>query len=485
MGYHKQQNSIIMNDLDKIFSEGLDDFQEVAPSKAVKRRVFATLARGKYLKFIPLFLIPVFSLLGYYSIGLYSNEGKAELQAKKELVNSTQTIGNAEAQNIASNQVISNQNSVANSDLVNTPTSETSDPTANTNLMKSVLKPENTRKSEPEQSQNNLTEKSSTETMVTQKYDEPSMTTTTNERTTDQTIDMAFGNLKRFAIIGFGGFMMPEIGLTKPNISRKIKRYNKYMEMFVGANLPAKRLANSDPNSTVYVDFRNESEKERIGMEAGLNYRLQKGSWFATGGIRYTQISENENYKLPFYAVNTTKTQYSIVHFNPEIDTIGTMPDPNNQNYQIPVLGIVNNSDTTNYTETFTDTVVEMRDYNLVQKYQIISIPLTVGYEFKIGKFGLEVNGGLAYSRLIAHTSNIVNFSLNGIMDEETTTTTLVKHNMHGLAAVGATWWFSEDKSLFIKPEIRYDLRSMFGSETGISQKYFSYNILLGLRYEL
>ncbi len=495
--FQNLQNSIIMNELDKLFSEGLDDFQEEIPSKAVKRRILATLLSSKYLKLLPILIFPIVAALGYYSIGLF---------AGKPLHNSNLIVNNeSKSQPIITETTtnkLPNDNYRTQTETVLNVVKEKGEKASRTYPEKvGRIEPGEGIKMVKERNKVGITQQPATNKLDSISLEQVNATTETKTTFSNHSIDLPAkqieeyrktevnrlneSDFRKFALLNFGGFVLNETNNLKPIIVKRISSLSKYLEVYCAATSPNKILISNDLNSIEYINLRNSSEDERFGADLGFNLRIQKNQWFTTFGAKYTQVTEDENYSLPFNVINKTTYNYSIVSISSTLDTIGSMPDPNNQNNLVPVLGIVSQSDTTNFSETYSDTVMKMENYKLVQRYQFFSVPITVGYEFRAGRFGLEISGGVAYSRLIAHTSNLVNFELDGILNEETTRATLVKHNVYGLAGFGATWWFTEDKALFFRPELRYDINSMFVKETAVKQRYASYNLVLGLRYEL
>jgi hypothetical protein len=213
-----------------------------------------------------------------------------------------------------------------------------------------------------------------------------------------------------------------------------------------------------DPELESYVQSREESEKYQTAFSAGMRVSMiaDNGLAFRTG-INYSRINEKFTY------FNGTEVITSIKE---EFDNDGNL------------IGF--------------DTITEIgARYKVTHnRLQMLDIPILVGYEVNFNKLSVSINGG-AQLNLISNQRGDILSPQDGtpmsIDSDDPDAYPAFKRSV-GLGwygSLGIAYQASDDLQLLVEPHFKVFPKSFTQEQFGISQRYSSIGISLGIRKHL
>lgn len=536
-----------MNDLEKLFKDGLSDFEEATPSKSLWWRISTSLFMKKYFG-KTILLAALLSMIGIYSINqVFFNDTIQKTTATKTVANEAVALNQPSANNttkvenkdvqvensvsksntvqeekqISKNQISNNKSQIPNSksQITNNKTQNSNQPpfragekliSTNTKSQITNSKTQNSNSKNQIPSFNNR-ELSGTEVQIQNTNNRelsgvevqlPKVEQQTIPKTHSTPINQNLPIQEQEVVSSNQEVLISSIEYQKPKDWQNIqtflhpnpilipfilrpKHHSRFIEVYAGPTFNQTNLSTSDPKYDEYVRFRNNAESQKITPNFGINYRQNFKNWFITGGASYHQIRTDADYQLPINVVDSSFNFFSIVRMNYSYQVIGSMPDPNNPNVLIPIYGTISNPDTSHYTEVFYDTNSVLKNFHYTQKYTYIEIPLMFGREFHYKNFVFETGLGVSYSRLTKYETKLPDLTTKNLLNDLEVENILVQNTFNGIIGVGAAYQVTENKSVFIRPEFKYNLNSMFNKSYPISQHNSHMRIVMGIRYEL
>jgi hypothetical protein len=234
-------------------------------------------------------------------------------------------------------------------------------------------------------------------------------------------------------------YKMTRIKKRKPTCPSFAARGEAFMlEGFAGPALAIKTLASSDDTQN-YLQNRRETESNRASWKAGLRAGwLIDGKFLLRAGINYTAINERFNY----YDPNEVDTFISIVQ------------------------GVRD-----------TDIVYGERFVNAPNRFGMLDLPITIGYEFGRGPLGVDIFGGAAVNLWFHKSGKSVD-----LKNEPVNLRPNFRTNAGLSLLFGAQFFYQTNKKsrIFIEPHYQQVLRSVTQSSNPISQKYGVASLAVG-----
>lgn len=242
---------------------------------------------------------------------------------------------------------------------------------------------------------------------------------------------------------------------------RAKKKANASMSLYGGVGLTARNLSSkNDSLDNSVLSLREDTERSLETIQLGMQFHLQheKTGLELTTGLNYTQINERFDYNTAVIEMDSIEG-VEFVYRNVNGDTVET-------------VGMLPRTTTTTFTN---------RHYN---KYQLIDIPVLLGYRKVFGKFSFGAQAGVLVNlrlktsgRMLASESEIVN-----IEDTET-----FKSSVGLSYYFGATIDYELTKkwSISAAPFVRHLPNNFANANYELKQKYTQYGLNVGVRYRI
>jgi hypothetical protein len=242
------------------------------------------------------------------------------------------------------------------------------------------------------------------------------------------------------------GLALPEC----PTVEKAPSRERDYVEFYGSPDYGIRTL--SDPGNPQYVKARDSSSHFTSGYSFGVSYtKVFKNGLSLREGLNYSQI--NEWFTA---AKNNSFTVYSIDQAG---DTLGK-------------------------------TVTYKVTHN---HYSTIDIPLTVGYEFAVGKTGrfvANINGGVIINVFSWQNGDVLD-TANNTVHITTSSANYSPYLFKTVMGAGLTgdislyYKLSDMLSVVAEPYVRYNFQPMTQNTSSFSEKYTTIGLRLGVRIDL
>lgn len=255
---------------------------------------------------------------------------------------------------------------------------------------------------------------------------------------------------------------------TEFNINFEERRFMPNYIFSLDVHLMPSLFNNLEPSKAFsndsIIDFWIRS-KEKFSYQIGLDFRLQKkkSPLFINIGAHYQLLNEEIDYhfKIEEQGHFDYDTIYNYIINPPYIDTVFRI----DSTYAMDSESYTNNKVHTNI-------------------YQYLYIPLMLGYEFHDPKkkFDLEFSTGIGMGLNINNTGYLYNKYGQIVSYTEVESTPTV--NWYYLASLGLNIQLQKT-TLFIQPNIKYQLNKNRVKNQPIENKYFIYGVKFGFRFKL
>lgn len=221
---------------------------------------------------------------------------------------------------------------------------------------------------------------------------------------------------------------------------------------FVNKNL---KLTNEDYASYKTKRIETESYLEAITSNIGLNLKHKSG-FFISSGLNYTQIDErfSDNDSIDIYKQNEGVTK-QFQESDGKITTLRGQKE-----------------------------VIEHKTWDKIiyNYYFFLDIPLSVGYSFDINRIKFEVSTGVSYNLAFLKKGQII--GLEGYPVDITEDANLFKKSSGISLISNMKVLFPYKKYLFyLEPNIKYNLNKVSLNKNPLEQRYFTYGIQIGSRF--
>ncbi len=308
-------------------------------------------------------------------------------------------------------------------------------------------------------------------------------------KTTKMQAKTKLDNTNRVMLFGFSNNSQPKtnnIEASTPFILKSKKRiYANSIEVFAGPNVAFNNLSTTDISYDQYILLRNESESPKLSYHIGANYKTYYNKWFMSFGINYHRIDDRATYSLPTLDIDSVVSSYMVFNTTYNKVITGYIQNPNDTSSLIPVYDIIVSQDTSFVNDIYYDTNKVVKNYSYTNSYSYIEVPLMLGREFRYKQMVFDLAGGVSWGRLIKSEVMIPNLDRNKMLETQQTETIIVKNTFNAILGVGVGYQINENNVLFARPELRYNINSIFDKTYPIDQKYLQLRLSLGMRIKL
>lgn len=219
-----------------------------------------------------------------------------------------------------------------------------------------------------------------------------------------------------------------------------------YVEAYVGPQYSPFSLQSRSIDYDSFLKRRKTSESSHISGVAGIRIGIDIKNINIKVGLEYQKIYEQLNFS------NGNDTQ---------------------------IVNVINNG------QLFrTDTITGKRIIQIHNAHNLLSLPVSVGYRIDIGRQGLVINGGVAFSLNAKHTGALLD-SISRPSYFNTSSNSQFKTNV-GMSPFVSLQWIGNlmgNINYFIEPTFQVYLSPFNHKINPIDQKYQNFNLKLGLQY--
>lgn len=234
------------------------------------------------------------------------------------------------------------------------------------------------------------------------------------------------------------------------------------VDVFFSPERAYKTLEAKDEEYEEYIQKRNETESSYYSFSTGVRFSVMAPNGFVTrAGIVYSQINEIFDYVDPDATQTTTTTTTTT--------TIG--PD-----------GTV-----TTVQSTETEELSGTRFKTTINRYRMIDIPVTLGYQVELSKFVLNINAGASFNVLFHKKGDILGLDMEPVSFSSNNANAFPafkdKLGASLFGSIGVSYKINNRVLLIFEPNFKYQLRSITQDNYLVNQKYFTTGLITGLRY--
>jgi hypothetical protein len=296
-------------------------------------------------------------------------------------------------------------------------------------------------------------------------------------------------DISRVMLLGFNSAYQPKTenieGIIPFTLKSKKRVYANRLEIFAGPNIAFNNLTTNEDSYNQYILLRNESESPKLSYHIGANYKTYYNNWFVSFGINYHRIEDRATYSLPTLDIDSVVSSYMVFNNTYNKVITGYIQNPNDTSSLIPVYDIIVSQDTSFVNDIYYDTNKVVKNYSYTNTYSYIEIPLMLGREFRYKQMVFDLAGGVSWGRLIKSELMIPNLDQNRMLEAQQIETIIVKNTFNAILGVGIGYQINENNVLFARPELRYNMNSIFDKTYPIDQKYLQLRLSLGMRIKL
>jgi len=231
-----------------------------------------------------------------------------------------------------------------------------------------------------------------------------------------------------------------------------------YIDVLAGPDYAHRTLTAKDADlGGGYATIRDSTETSRLGFSSTVRLSIVLANGIALrSGIAYAQINE----KLDLFDGTTTGIEtYEIKDVNGN------------------VIGVQ------------TDTVIGTRIKTTYNRFQMVDIPVILGYEVRDRNWTVSLNGGAFFNVLFKKKGEFlspnlapVNFSSNATPQYEAYEKTV---GMSLFGSVGVNYKVGNRLHLMAEPHFRYYMDSFTNANYPLQQNYWAVGMNLGIRVQL
>ena len=258
-----------------------------------------------------------------------------------------------------------------------------------------------------------------------------------------------------------------------------LSKWKRYLSIQGGAMFITKTLSST---SSEYAARRKSEERKVWKPVAAVNVTFKRGNWGISTGIDYAEYGERTTYQPWKYGFERYEEHQWNRSTIAQTQTIITYYQGNPYN-QIVTHYLKDSSLVINQNVRQT----KLLDSTMVQNWQqtqfaYVEIPLMVDYGFTFGKWEAGLQAGGAFGWNTKREGRYLNTSQTGLEDISRVDY-ITPWNLSGRAGFRFGYALTPSMSITLNPQWRTQFISVTGSGQGINQRYSSWGVMAGLRF--
>ena len=217
----------------------------------------------------------------------------------------------------------------------------------------------------------------------------------------------------------------------------------------------------------------------------GGNYNLYYKDWIVRTGINYNTIKEQINFTTTSLSIDSTVSYYTIISNTYNWDTTGWNTNVNGTNDSIPIVTLAVHHSNTQNTITDYDSTIISQNLQYRNTYSSINIPLLIGRRFTFERFTFDVATGISWSHITQYQTHILDPISGEVISLNQENGNLKKDVFNGVISIGAGYRLNGINTIFIRPELQYNINSIFDKANFTNYKVYQMRFSVGLRYSI
>jgi len=215
-----------------------------------------------------------------------------------------------------------------------------------------------------------------------------------------------------------------------------------------------------------YIYFRNNHESGALGWRAGVNVQYNLKNWIFETGLNYSVYRLYRDYRYTYNIYDPENSHY-------DYDTTFVWI------YDPPHIGTpyIKNIDST-WVKVYNKVVDDHSGYNNMKYFEI---PFLIGYRFKLGYVLLELKTGISTGFLTGSSYYVPLNPYSCVIAEKSAQINKVMFNY--LANITLYYRVNTKYSVFISPDYRQNLKSVFKDDFPAHEQLGTFGLNLGISY--
>jgi hypothetical protein len=251
-----------------------------------------------------------------------------------------------------------------------------------------------------------------------------------------------------------------------------------FFTLGAGINYIDKNItSNSYPD---YVLRRNNEENAAFYSSFNVHFGLNKNRFSISTGIELNQYGENVKYDN--WLIGDIETINSnILYITDSISNTvnyyfqGNEFNQTSYSYETDSL-LVNDT-----TLVKGQVSKELSGFSSRTMFSYVELPVILEYSvYSNRSFAISLNSGLSIGFLRATRGFYLNPELNEVMDISNNNT-IRKAMLNGRIGTSFNWKIGDKSSVFVNPEYRFNLQSVFNKKSGLDQRYQTIGLQFGI----
>ncbi len=266
----------------------------------------------------------------------------------------------------------------------------------------------------------------------------------------------------------------------------KQQYYERNLNQYFSTNIYYGVVKHSIPSHSGVVKYGNlsSSAQAKSGYSIGVNICYNNGNMGIGTGIGYLSLSDALNYSLSNSDIDSIANTIQIKEVKNITDSVRYF-DPNS----------ITNGDTVWKTYYYTynkityrdsnyysyDTTTSIAEYNVINRYNLLEIPVIFSFSFNLKYFDLLIKAGMVNQIHIASIGKVI--AENGVVRSILPNNDIVRYNMASYSSIGLSAELTQKVSIYSDIFFQYPLWQFSDFlQLGINSRTFG--LRFGLKYK-
>lgn len=252
------------------------------------------------------------------------------------------------------------------------------------------------------------------------------------------------------------------------------------ISLYAGMHSISKHLS-ADTKSD-YLNRRQTEEKSIIVPEIGINVIASKNNFSTSIGIEYSKFGEKTSYSA--YSRQTQYTQRGA--WNPYTYTVIDVDTALTNGLQwfleTPVSVLDSTYDVTTDSSKVKVYDPSIQERNSINKFQYIEIPLTIGYQYPMKRFGLGISAGISPAWMISQSGYYLKEDESGVKSISSSKP-MNTFFLNGKLSIDVIYHMSPYMKLFVSPQWKTNLGQLSNLKQEVKTRYTGVGANVGMSY--